>query len=292
MLLDALITPKMAERYPWIMIIIGMFYTFLAILISYFIQKDNASILMVFLTVVACMPFVLRMIRYEENKDEKTDNEVFLLKEHSKALAVFMFLFIGMSLAFSIAKLTLPAETSSIVFKSQTDAINKINGHFTNNSSAFQRIVINNLGVVFICTIFSFLYGLGAIYILTWNASVLGNAIGDFLLSNIRNIANAGEIGILNYIHVFSCGYFFRYMIHGFLEILGFFTAGLAGGIICIAIVKHTFGTKRFANVVFDSADLLLISIVITIIAAFIEVWVTPGLCEYICTRAMCYPHI
>ena len=90
MLLDALITPRLAEKYPWIMTIVGMFYTFLAMLISFYIQREHASVIMVFLTVLACMPFVLKMMRFEEKKDERIENEVFLLKEHSKALMVFI----------------------------------------------------------------------------------------------------------------------------------------------------------------------------------------------------------
>ena len=44
------------------------------------------------------------------------------------------------------------------------------------------EIFINNMGVLFLCIIFSFLYGAGAIFILTWNASVIAAAIGSFIV--------------------------------------------------------------------------------------------------------------
>jgi len=59
---------------------------------------------------------------------------------------------------------------------------------------------------------------------------------------------------------------------------LAYFTAGLAGGIISIAVIKHDFGSKKFTHVLIDSLDLIVISLVILLIAAFIEVHITPSL--------------
>ena len=67
-----------------------------------------------------------------------------------------------------------------------------------------------------------------------------------------------------------------RYAIHGIPEILAYFMAGLAGGIISIAAIRHDFGTKKFEHVLLDSADLLLLALVVTFLAGVLEVWVTP----------------
>jgi uncharacterized membrane protein SpoIIM required for sporulation len=132
--------------------------------------------------------------------------------------------------------------------------------------------------VLTFAVLFAFIYGFGAIFILTWNASVISVAIGNFIRTNISNLANTiGFVGIGSYFQVFSLG-ILRYMTHGIFEILAYFTAGLAGGIISVAVIRHDFRTKKFEHIVLDSADLLIISIVILVVAAFVEVFVTPYL--------------
>ena len=88
------------------------------------------------------------------------------------------------------------------------------------------------------------------------------------------DVANSG-ISVGNYFNAFSFGVL-RYGIHGIPEIFAYFVAGLAGGIISVAVIRHDFGTKKFENILLDSADLLLASLVILFLAGVLEVWVTP----------------
>ena len=94
--------------------------------------------------------------------------------------------------------------------------------------SLFTLIFFSNLKVLVFCILFAVLYGVGAIFILTWNASVIGTAIGNFIRLRLAESSN--------YFYVASLG-LLRYMIHGIPEILAYFIAGLAGGIISMA--KH-----------------------------------------------------
>ena len=65
---------------------------------------------------------------------------------------------------------------------------------------------------------------------------------------------------------------------HGIPEIFAYFIGGLAGSIISVAVIREKFGTKNFEKVVLDSSDLVLIAVLILILAAFIEVFITPVL--------------
>ena len=67
-------------------------------------------------------------------------------------------------------------------------------------------------------------------------------------------------------------------MTHGFFEILAYFIGGLAGGIISVAIINHDVRSPKFRIILKDSFDLILIAIAILIIAAFIEVFITPAI--------------
>jgi len=130
--------------------------------------------------------------------------------------------------------------------------------------------------VLIFCILFSFLYGAGAIFILTWNASVIATAIGNFIRTNLAYYAS--KTGIVKYgfyLQITSLS-LLRYLTHGIPEILAYFVGGLAGGIISVAVINERFGTKRFEKIVLDSSDLILLAVLLLIIAALIEVYVTP----------------
>lgn len=292
MVLESLISPEKAENKPGLLTFLGFIYTSLAMFLAYMIFKQYSSLFMVFLATIASMPLMYRLIKMEEEKDLTDTSEVILLKEHWKALSALMYLFLGATLAFVFWYAVLPSSTISVLFESQTSTIIAINGRTTELSQGsitgnvvtgsatsfniFSKIFFNNVKVLLFCILFSFLYGAGAIFILLWNASVIGTAIGNFIRSNIAALAaQVGGAGIGAYFSVVSIG-LFKYVIHGFPEILAYFVGALAGGIISIAIINHDVATRKFEHVILDAADLMMLALVITFIAAILEVYVTP----------------
>lgn len=279
MVLESLITPSAAEKHPSRMILLGFVYATIGLFLALMVFKTYASMVMVFLATMAAIPFMYQIINMEEEKDLQAEEEVWLLKEHGKALMAFIWLFIGMTIAFALFYIVLSPDTVSIAFKSQSDtimAINPATGNASAEFTSFTRIFLNNVRVLVFCILFSFLYGSGAIFILTWNASVIGTAMGNIVRQGLAEAA--AEVGALNVSHYFSIiGYgLFKYSIHGIPEILAYFVAGLAGGIISIAAIRHDFGTRKFEHILLDSADLLLLALALTFIAGVLEVWVTP----------------
>jgi len=273
MVLESIINPLKAEKEPWEMFFIGIVYSSVAILLSLWIFKQHASLVIVFLTVMACLPLIYNTIKLEEDKGLKIDHEGVLLKEHSKALSFFIFLFLGITISFALWYAFLPIDIVQSLFSIQaqtiTDINNRVTGNVTQQMGLFFKILLNNVKVLIFCILFAFVYGAGAIFILTWNASVIGTAIGNFVRSNV--VSNA------SYFHVTSLG-ILRYMVHGIPEVAAYFIAGLASGIISIAVIRHDFNSSKFEQVLLDSTDLLLLSLAILFIAALIEVFVTPVL--------------
>jgi len=280
MVFEALINPLKAEAHPMVLVPVGFLYASLGLLFSVWIFSDHASLIMVFLTTMSAIPLIYKIIKFEEKKDLSNLSEQKLIKEHSKALRVFINYFIGATLAFAFWYSVLPAETLSDLFKVQTQTISNLRGNVTGNayslSSIFLSILSNNLKVLIFCVLFSFLYGLGAIFILTWNASVIGVAIGDTIRMGILQINEKFHLfNSHKYISVISYG-LLRYYLHGVVEILAYFVAALAGGIISSAVIRHDFGTKKFEKIVLDSSVLLLGSLFLVVAAAILEVYVTP----------------
>lgn len=290
MVLESLISAPNAEKKPWDLIFIGFLYASVAMFLSVWVFRDEASLVMILLTVIACLPLIHKTLRLEEKKDTLIKGERTLLKEHSKALAFFMFMFVGFLFAFAIWYVFLPDNIVATVFATQIKTIKSINmeiagvGTTSIATSAFSsggmflQILSNNLKVMLFCLFFAFFYGAGSIFILAWNASVISAAAGNFIRENISTYAAAsGLSNVAGYFHVFSLGVL-KYSVHGLPEILAYFIGGLAGGIISVAVIRHDFGTDAFKRIIMDSLSLIVLGIMVLVIAAWLEVYITPAL--------------
>ena len=279
MVLESVLNPFTAAKRPWELLIAGIFYGSAALFLSIWIFEEYASLVMVFLTVMACIPLFYKTLRSEEAKDLLIKSESKLIKEHGKAIMLLVLLFIGLTIAFSFWYVVLPAETSSGVFKIQTQTISSLNQQVTGSMAKFNllnRIFLNNIKVLIFCILFSFIYGSGAIFILSWNASVIGAAAGNFIRTHLAQYAGAvGFSKVAAYFYASSLSVL-RYSLHGIPEISAYFVAGLAGGILSVAIINRDFGTKSFERILLDSSDLILIAVFILFLAAMMEVFVTP----------------
>jgi uncharacterized membrane protein SpoIIM required for sporulation len=280
MVLETIINPIKAETKPWEMIFIGMLYSAVAVALSFWIFREYTSLVMVFLTTLVCVPLLYNTIKLEEKKDMVVDEERTLLKEHWKVLSFLVFLFIGFVITFSLCYALLPTEIAQNTFSVQSQTISNINsrvtGNFHQEMSIFWQIFSNNLKVLVFCIIFAFIYGVGAIFILTWNASVIGAAVGSVIKINVSNQAAAlGYSSIAHYFSAIPLG-LLRYSIHGVPEIAAYFIGGIAGSIISISIINHDLGTKKYEKILFDSSDLILVAIIILFFAGLLEVYVTP----------------
>jgi len=191
MVLDLLVNPLKAEGKPWEMFFLGATYSFVAAFLSLWIFKNYISIVMIALTILATIPLMRTIIDKEQEKDRSGDKERKLLKEHSKAIKGFMYLFLGFTFTFTMLYLFMPSAIVEKMFSAQLETIitvqsgNSPTGEFIGSFSIFSKIFMNNIKILLFCMAFSFFYGAGAIFILTWNASVMATAIGSFIRNNL-----------------------------------------------------------------------------------------------------------
>ncbi|MBU2523557.1 MAG: stage II sporulation protein M [Nanoarchaeota archaeon] len=287
-MLEMLLNPKMAERKPWTMFFVGLFYGLISVLLVNVFFSNNpvfskySSLLVIMFTVMLSLPFVYFTIRLEKEKGYR--EEGFFFKSHGRALMSLIWLFIGFVVAFSLmyilfpgvvgnsfdaqieqyCLINAPTQTQECVSKYVGMAQNGITGSAMSGFSASKDyamdILVNNIYVLIFCLLFSLLFGAGAIFILAWNASVIATAIWIFSKSSIENFPIA----------------FSRYMIHGIPEIAAYFTAALAGGIISIALIRHDFNDKRFWDTIRDSLNLIVLAVLLIIFSAGFEAFITP----------------
>ena len=285
MVLESIIDPQSAKRHPLKLFFVGFLFAIVALMFSLWIFKAQTSLVMVFLTVSITVPLMYATMQEEEEEDLQIDNEAGLLKEHSKAILFLTSMFMGFVVAFSLVYIFFPADLVSMIFSIQLDTIRAINANVAKNLSglvtyvsfnAFLTILANNIKVMLFCIFFAFFFGAGAIFILTWNASVISAAVGTYFRNGLENYSHLlGLAKVAAYFHLYSLS-LLRFMIHGSLEIIAYFIGGLAGGIISIGLINHTLESARFKNIMFDAVTLILISIAVLVLAAFVEVFVTP----------------
>ncbi|MEA1925152.1 MAG: stage II sporulation protein M [Candidatus Altiarchaeota archaeon] len=299
MVLESIVDPLKAEKTPRDMFYVGLIYSSIGLLLAYFTFGSQSSFASIFLTTIPLVVIMHKTLQLEENKDEqlihslqgrhrKTHKETFLIKEHGKALSLFVALFLGMVVAYTLWYIILPVDMEENLFSFQINEINRIRATSTsgditgfNQESRNNLFIIleNNFRVWVFCIIFSFLYGSGAILILTLNASIVGVAIGIAIRNALVRYAPMGHIDFLyNYFGSFSIS--FCYLIHGIPEISAYFLGALGGGIISVAVARHGVKIrKEFIDVTIDSIDLVVLSAVILLLAGVIEVYLTPLIC-------------
>ena len=279
MVLESIVNPWKAERKPWELFFLGMVYSSIALFLSLLVFEEYASLVMIFLTSLAAVPLLYRTIKFEESKHLTTKNEFSLLVEHAKAIKFLLYLFLGAAAAYAFWYTFLPSDISTNLFSTQTTTISTLNQKIIGNVAKLDilsKIFLNNIKVLIFCILFSFLYGSGGIFILMWNASVIGVALGNFFRSRIAEAVSAvGFSQVASYFYITSLS-ILRYAIHGIPEIVAYIVAGLAGGIISVAVIRHDFGTKNFEKILLDASNLILIAIFILFVAGLLEVFVTP----------------
>ncbi|MBI2146216.1 stage II sporulation protein M [Candidatus Woesearchaeota archaeon] len=272
MVLEVLINPKRATGKPWEMFFIGAIYSLVGLVLGYWVFRSYVSIIMVSFTALAAAPFVYNATKAEDDSTSAT-KESTLLKKHAPIIKVFTFLFLGFVAVFLLAFIVLPEPMAGEIFKTQIESIaavrNEVTGNFTSIFSTMGIILANNLKVLVLCVIFSLIYGMGAIFILSWNASVMSAAIGDAIREGLQGTGSS-----LVVISSSLAGYF----VHGLPEIVAYFIAGLGGGILSVALMKYGVHSRSFRKAGVDCVSMVTFAVLMLVLAATIEVFVSPTL--------------
>ncbi len=269
MVFENFLSAKIAEKKSWILFLSGFFYAIIGVIISYYFFPQDSSMVMIFLTVLGSAYIMHSIIELEEKVDEKK-NEIKSLYHHGLALKAFFALFLGFTVAYTLMYGFLDYNIVSKVFESQTNTLYAINGKVT-QLDKLNIIISNNLKVLFVSLLFGFFYGYGALFILTWNASVIGASAGNYFRAAI---SEGGGIFVITYHFLASLG---QYALHGIPEIAAYFIGALAASILGVAITKKTWKDQiKFINVISDVIILTVLSIILIFIAGIIEVYITP----------------
>ena len=258
---SVLLNTKNAEKHLLKIVIYSFLYCLLSILISLWILPDYSSILAIFLTIFPSIYIIEKALIIEEKRDKSNANEKRILKGHAKLIKLLLSIFLGFLIAFTLVSIVLPTDTVNKIFDAQKNSISVLTANAVSNSGSLSLILQKNLKVFLVSLIFAAFYGAGVIFILAWNASIMGFVIGT---SAVNKFGLQSLPALL-----------IKYFIHGIPEMLAYFGAALAGGIIFIAFLKQDYKTNM-KKISFDILIVLGLSILTLLIAALIEVYITP----------------
>jgi uncharacterized membrane protein SpoIIM required for sporulation len=263
MVLELMINPKNAENKPFHIFVIAAIYTVVAAGVSYFLFPTQASVLTVAMITIIFTPFFQKMFVLEEKREDRAaakNDHHNLLARHQKSIKVYTAFFLGVIVAMSFIFIFFDNQA---IFALQSQTIQSFSTGSATENSDFGRYFINNTQVMLLMFALSVLFGAGAILVLAWNASVIAVYTGLLAKTISTNTAVAYLYGVP--VGLFSIA------LHGIPEIMAYFVAGLAGGILSVGLVREKFGSKNFKLVFKDSLKFMFVAEFLIFIAALIE---------------------
>jgi uncharacterized membrane protein SpoIIM required for sporulation len=269
MVLEQLYPARWLQNKSPYAFIIGVSYSVVGILFAILVFPQSSGIAAIAFTSILILPTLNKLLTLEENQEARsTDfNLTRIFREHSDIFRIYLFLFIGIMFTFGVFSILLPSLASSKFFSAQVN-VTGLTG-LAIGGSLFQSILLNNLVVLLVAFVSSFVYGSGAVFIITWNASVWGVFFGLLAKTSATTSINPWMYFTLVMIAVAP---------HLIAEASAYFLTAISGGIISKATLREEFMSRTFVHIISDSLVIFGVSILVLILAAAIEVGITPSI--------------
>ncbi|MEM7819508.1 MAG: stage II sporulation protein M [Candidatus Aenigmatarchaeota archaeon] len=269
MVLESIMNPKNAEDKPWHVFIIAILYSFIAIYFSHVMFPTQSSILSVALITIIFVPFFQKLFEIEEKKEDLVAKKKIkdnLFTRHIKIINVFSAFFLGVIVSMSFIFIFIPQLQDVFSLQSQVlRDISPITGASIQQANFF-KFFYNNTQVMLLVFILSIMFGAGAVFIFTWNASIIAIYLGYIA----QSFTNKGMAATTAYLYGLPIG-LGSIALHGIPEISAYFFAGLAGGILSVGIIREKLRSKEFEKIFVDSLAYLAIAELLIILGAFLE---------------------
>ncbi|MAG21867.1 MAG: hypothetical protein CL943_00995 [Candidatus Diapherotrites archaeon] len=291
MVLEAIVSSKELMKHPLVMLFISIIVSAAGLWIAYWTFPGSSSILGIAFVTIALVPLMHSIFVKEEAIEAESDSWTpNFLERHFTVVKIYAWFFIGLIISYAFWYSFLPimglTDMRNQVFEEQENAlggIEKLKSRMTGNATLqggpcgkdvgcwFQLVFYNNTFVMLLSVLFSFIYGAGAVFLIGWNASVIGVVIGKEV---IHSMAISG-----NFLQSFATGLYrgLGLLPHGLPEALGYFFGAIAGGIIGVAIIKEKHRTHEFAIIAKDALITIVIALVLLFIGALIEAMIIVG---------------
>lgn len=278
MVLEQIFKEKWIEKKSWHALFLGIVYSIIGIISAKMIFGGNPGLMSVAFTSILLVLSLNNILGFEENIEirEKKFSLRLLLRDHFDIFEIYFFLFIGIFIVYAAIPLLFSQSYVSHLFEPQLAVAGLSDGYtffphtsectsdsFLLHCEGFSSIFINNIIILLVCLVLSFVYGAGSIIFLTWNASVWGVVFG-FVASSQAKVEGSSAFVAFTLMMI-------PILPHMITEALSYLTGAVAGGVISKATIREKLFSKKFMHIVTDALLISLLGIVLVTIAAALE---------------------
>lgn len=279
MVLENLSSLKKAQKHPIYLFFIAFALTILAVVSAYYTFPASSSVLSISFVSLALMPIIYSLFAKEEAEIATDQSALNLFSQNFGVIHIYSWMFLGMMCAYVAMGAVFPESHDNCqglacslpekktVFSEQLNIYSGITGKVIGENECFSQktrkfdacfelIFKNNMWVMVMSLLFSLIWGAGALFLLGWNASVIGLFISTEITSKSLGAGLARAIS---------------YLPHGIPEVIAYFIGAIAGGIISAAISKTKFRPHEIRTVLIDAALLTILATVTLVLAGIIE---------------------
>ncbi len=288
MVLEYIISPREASHKPWELFIVSFLFVSFGVLTQLLIPSLQGSVII--FALIPLIPLFFFALLTDEAAEEHydmmkeeieswkkvlkvvKDEELShlspfaighrfkrILRVHKALIELFAFVFLGSIAAYAFWFAILPKDISYNMFFQQLQEIHTLKDLVTGqifSSGRFEFLLDHNLQVLGLMFAFSIVYGIGALYLLLWNASIIGVILGERMIEKGLLGLVLGFLGLVP---------------HGIFEIAAYLVAALAGGILSISIMRSSNKKTFFRYLLEDVGLLVFLALALLAIGALIE---------------------
>lgn len=269
-------------RYAFIL---GIVYSIIALLIASVLFPGDPALVAVAFTSMLLLPEMYKIFAIEERQQSMEQKVSFLSlwRDDIEVVRIYFFLFLGIILVYSVGSMALDTFQANSLFREQMEIrfcgggncdLNAVSGQAIAGqatsgifgSQLLLSLLSNNFLVLLACFILALLAGDGAIFLITWNASVWGAIFGI-------TAKNAALFSGQHPLYLFAIIMLVVFP-HMMFEGISYMLAAISGSVISKDVLFEDFSSSRFWEVFGFNLYLLLFALVFLVLGALVETFV------------------
>jgi uncharacterized membrane protein SpoIIM required for sporulation len=280
MVLEHIFPEDWLEKRTWFAFVLGAGYSLVGILLASMLFPGDPALVAVAFTSLLLLPELYKMFDMEERRErmEKAVTFKALWRDDIDLIKIYIFLFLGILMVYSFSTMLLPSFETNTLFREQLEirlgqgfAGQAVAGVF--GSDLFWSLLSNNFMVMLACFFLALLTGDGAIFLITWNASVWGTIFG-FTAKSASMISGQHPFLVFGTVMLIVFP-------HMMIEAICYFLAAISGSVISKDVLLEKLDSDRFMEVFSFNLYLLLAAVVFLLLGASVETFVLENATTY-----------
>lgn len=273
MVLEHIFPEDWLEKKGRYAFLLGVIYSVVGVLLASILFPGDPALVAVAFTSLLLLPELYQIFSIEERleRQEKKLSLRALWKDDIGTIKVYIFLFLGILLVYAIGTILLPQMQTNTLFREQLEI--RFGQGFSGQAAGgifstqlFFDLLSNNFLVMLAVFIMSLLTGDGAIFLITWNASVWGTIFGltaknAAIFSGRNPFALFGLIMLVVFPHMM-------------IEAISYIFAAISGSVISKDVLLEEFASDRFFEVFGFNLYLLFFGLLALLLGAIVEAFV------------------